>query len=237
MSRVMTKKQKIAYIRETEKILKGAPEEFVIGFNAQKGTDFMLYRDNPHKRDSPDFDQEKSRMWGAGFDRATMTNQVRESLKTVVPITFGEILALPRHDQESWDTSRIYSLLEHNMIQGAHNHNSVFVEDKEFERIDVETIFYDNGDGERTRTLGLLSFDSIPVMLYNHSGRGSFEYSNEFVLNSVVFKNMVLYIQSVLLEHEDSDDIEEFSLDDDAEHLINFYGSRLEIIKGDNKNV
>ncbi|AXN57885.1 hypothetical protein KASHIRA_02440 [Serratia phage vB_SmaM-Kashira] len=229
MSRVMTKKEKMAYIQETKKILAGAPTDFIAGFDHQKGTDFMAYRDNPYTRE----DGDKGRHWAAGFERATITNRVREELKNTVPVTFGEILALPRKDMESWDTSRICSLIEHHMIQGVYNATSVWVEDKAFERIDVETIFYDNGDGERTRTIGLLSFDSIPVMLYNHSGRGSFEYSNEFVLNSLVFKNMALYIQSVLLEHDDDADIVEYSPDDDAEHLINFYGSRLEIVKGE----
>jgi hypothetical protein len=229
MSNPMTRKEKLAYIKECGKLLLGGSPEYKAG-NKHFTGDINKMSDNPYREHGRSEDpvlRAKCKDWFNGFENAYYVKQVKQELKTTVPVTFQQVLDLPRLKSE-WCNYKVGSLIEHQMIDGVTEHHIGLSDDK-FGRIDVEDIFYDNGDGERTRTLGVMSFDGIPVMLFNHCGRGNFEYTREFIIDGEVFKQAVLYIHSVIIDNEGEEGIEVYSLEDDAEKLINFYGSRLEI--------
>ena len=230
MSNPMTRKEKLAYIKESGKRLLGASPEYKAG-NKHFTGDINKMSDNPYKEYGRSEDpvlRAKCKDWFSGFESAYYVERTKEELKTDTPVTFQQVLDLPRREKNAWCNHKLGSLIQHQMIEGV-TENYIHLSDDKFGRIDIEDIFYDNGDGERTRTLGVMSFDGIPVMLFNHSGRGSFEYTREFIINGDVFKQAVLYIHSVIIDNEEDEGIEVYSLEDDAEKLINFYGSRLEI--------
>jgi hypothetical protein len=226
----MTRKEKLEFIKDKEKRLAGASPEYKAGREFFSG-DVMMMTYNPYREYTPDEKdlKQKYKDWSAGFEDAYYLSVIKKELETIVPVTFQQVLDLPRQPKEDWNDYKICSLIEHHMFAGLES-RCVYIEDSKFERVDIETIFFDNGDGERTRTVGVVSFDGIDIMLYNHAGRGSYEYSNEFIINKDVYRQAVLYIHSVIMDHEEENDLEVFDVNDDAERLINFYGARLEIV-------
>ena len=228
MSHVMTQKEKIEFLYKAEETANSATGPWKHGHDHfVSGGD---YKDNPYQCTPESFAEDGHaayREWAEGFEHARYATSVGKQLTTVEPITFRQVLDLPR---ELVSDGEIMSLIYHNMLDIPNGHDA-WLPDEKFERIDVEQIFFDYGDGNRTRTIGVISFDSIDTMVFNHAGRGGYEYHNEFVLNREVYNNMLLYIQSVFLENSQEEGVEDpvYGLDDDAEHLINFYGKRLEI--------
>lgn len=223
MSHVKTKNEKIQYLEKIANKFESGTKEYKEGYNHFNG-EIAKMKECPYEFHC-DMTGKKHSDWCSGFQEAYYAGVVEKDLKEDKPVTFRQVLALPRKNDRG--DSTIMNMLYHNMLDV--EEFGGWVSDESFPRIDIGEIYYDNGDGERTRTVGVLSFDGIDVMAYNHAGRGSFEYKKTFVFNNEIYKQMNLYIQAVLFESYNDVPMKDVDLDDDAEHLINFYGSRLEI--------
>lgn len=223
MSHVKTKNEKIQYLEKISNKFESGTKEYKEGYNHFTG-DVTKMKECPYEYHCDTTGKNHSD-WCSGFHDAYYAGVVEKDLKEDKPVTFRQVLELPRKFDKG--DSEIMNLVYHNMLDI--EDYGTWCGDDTFAHIDVGVVFYDNGDGERTKTIGVLSFDGIDVMAYNHAGRGSFEYNNTFIFNNEVYNQMLLYIRSVLFEANNDVPVKDVDLDDDAEHLINFYGSRLEI--------
>lgn len=222
MTHVMTQKEKVEYLSAAGKKADSATGPWKHGYD--HFTSGGKPEDNPYTLTQEQL--EMYREWAEGYYQASYNVRVAEQLESVEPITFQQVLDLPR---KLVCDGEIMNLIYHNMLDIAEE--DAWLADDKFERVEVEEIFFDYGDGNRTRTIGVISFDRIDAMVFNHAGRGGYEYHKEFILNREVYHNMLLYIQSVFLENRQEEALDDpvYGPGDDAEHLINFYGKRLEI--------
>lgn len=212
----MTQKQRMNYIASKKERYASASDVYREGYNAYKGGDALEeIKSNPYKGAGRGD-------WHEGVCDAYYVGIVQKEIDTLVPVTFDQVLKLPR--TPSKDGWVINSMVNDSMLPDMENLYGG-EEDSKFYDILVEEIYSKNHDGERTEDIGLLSFKGEPTMLYNASGRGGYEYSNVFILDADRYRSMLNHIRSVLEEDEETNR-HVVNGDDDAELLINFYGSR-----------
>lgn len=81
-------------------------------------------------------------------------------------------------------------------------------------------------DGRRTWELGYITFDDKPVFFFNASGRDGCDNYGRAIINQSLLDDLEKYIIS-LCDFEDWEIENEYSLDDDATWMTNFYQQSL----------
>lgn len=100
----------------------------------------------------------------------------------------------------------------------------------ELKQTRIEIAIYKNVlfDGRRSWVLQSVWFDSSPVMIMRGAGRDCDDHTTRFVTDVVRYREMILYIKQLILEHTDPDDIAD-TVDPDIDiiDLASFYGHDL----------